>query len=193
MPVPVRRHLASINGSGRPHIKSHQAPRNLLNSGPRRAETPLVSTRYCPTCATEVEDADGYCLLGHTLRVSAITESMDELRADVDHYFTAARAELASISGRGSGAPQGPPAPPSPNGRPNPAPTAPPPPPPSNASEAELPSVWQALEHEIAGTEGLESGDPISMFAPAPRMDWGPDRPAVFRRPAFRRPSRASA
>jgi len=54
-------------------------------------------------------------------------------------------------------------------------------------------SVWQAFEHELAGARGIESGDPISMFAPAPRMDWGPERSALLKRPSFRRPSGASA
>jgi hypothetical protein len=167
-----------------------------------------VSTRFCPTCATEVEDADGFCLLGHSLKFSAITDSMDELRADVDHAFAAARAEIASLNGRGSAAtaapgvapPRGaqrPPAPPVPTGRPangSSAPTAPPPPPPTNVSEATMPSVWQALEHELAGDEPIETGDPISLFAPSPRMDWGPDRPSLLRRSTFlRRPSGASA
>ena len=56
-----------------------------------------------------------------------------------------------------------------------------------------MPSVWQAFEHELAGADPIESGDPISMFAPSPRMDWGPEKPSVFRRPTLRRPSGASA
>ena len=173
---------------------------NLLNSPPLRAEIPLVSTRYCPTCATEVEDADGFCLLGHSLRVSAITDSMDELRAEVDHAFATARAELAAMNGRGPAASQAPaqrpPAPPGPAGRPESGPStppSPPPPPPTNSDETTMPSVWQAFEHELAGAEPIESGDPISMFAPSPRMDWGPEKTARFRRPTLRRPSGASA
>ena len=196
----MRRHL--VSGLARmppvqplPGVTLYREPRgNLLNSAPLRAENPLVSTRYCPTCATEVEDADGFCLLGHSLRVAPITDSMDELRAEVDHAFAAARAELASINGRGSraSAPR-PPAPPAPTGRPESGPTAPPPPPPSNYSETAMPSVWQAFEHELAGAQGIESGDPISMFAPSPRMDWGPERPSLLKRSTFRRPSGASA
>jgi hypothetical protein len=133
---------------------------------------------------------------------------MDELRAEVDHAFAAARAEIASLNGRVSAAkvtpsaapPQGaqrPPAPPAPTGRPangSTAPTTPPPPPPTNVSEATMPSVWQAFEHELADVEPIETGDPISLFAPSPRMDWGPDRASLLRRSSFlRRPSGASA
>ena len=190
----MRRHLG-----GR---KAHVGLETSLNSAPPHAETPDVSTRHCPTCATEVEDADGFCLLGHSLRVAPITDSMDELRAEVDLAFAAARAELASINGPSSAAPgphgaaQRPPAPPAPTGRPGSGPSGPPSPPPPPAAdfdESTLPSVWQAFEHELAGAEAIESGDPISMFAPSPRMDWGPERSSLLKRSSFRRPSGASA
>jgi len=57
-----------------------------------------------------------------------------------------------------------------------------------------MPTMWQAFEDELAGTRPIESADPISQFAPSPRMDWGPERPGLLRRSTFqRRPSGASA
>jgi hypothetical protein len=53
-------------------------------------------------------------------------------------------------------------------------------------------TVWDDLD-----TKALTPDDPIASFAPAPRMDWGPDRSVLsrleglFHRPP--RPSRASA
>jgi hypothetical protein len=121
-------------------------------------------TRFCPSCHTEVEARDGFCLLGHPLRLEAPTSSISELRAEVDKAFEDARAEIATVlitevpgMPVQVGAVTQPPV----------APAAPPPPPPP-ASRFE--SVWQ--EQEAAQTE--TSSDPIIAFAPPPRMDWGP-------------------
>lgn len=119
-------------------------------------------TRFCPSCHTEVEACDGFCLLGHPLRLEAPTSSISELRAEVDKAFEDARAEIATvlvteIPGRPvyAGAVT------------EPVPSSsPPPPPPASRFE----SVWQKLE----AAEPERSSDPIIAFAPPPRMDWGP-------------------
>jgi len=167
----------------------------FLNPAGARAETLNVNTRYCPTCAVEVEDADGFCLLGHSLRAAPVTVSMEEFRAGADQAFAAALAEPAN-NGRSPAPntppPNGarrPPAPPAQNGR-----HSPPPPPTATTTEHTMPTMWQAFEDELAGTRPIESADPISQFAPSPRMDWGPERPGLLRRSSFqRRPSGASA
>jgi hypothetical protein len=129
----------------------------------------MTTTRYCTTCAAEVEDAGGYCMLGH--RLAPAGPSPYDLRSEADDAYAAVRDQLATLLSDG----------PSPS-----VPTPPPPPPPAE------PSVWDALD-----TEALKGDDPITSFAPAPRMDWGPDRnvlarfEGLFNRP--QRPSRASA
>jgi hypothetical protein len=141
--------------------------REGLNRAPPRADSlpEMTTTRYCTTCAAEVEDAGGFCMLGH--RLAPAVPSIDEFQSEFEGAFEEARAQISG---------------------PTPAvPTPPPPPPPS-----QRPSVWDELDDEP-----VEATDPITSFAPAPRMDWGPDRnvlsrvEGLFNRP--QRPSRASA
>src|SRR5687768_14756400 len=60
-----------------------------------------MTERYCPKCATDVEDVCGFCLLGHDLTLRPITEaqSMDDLRAEVDRAFEEARSQVAAVTG----------------------------------------------------------------------------------------------
>ncbi|MGH2825945.1 MAG: hypothetical protein ACRDKF_03130 [Actinomycetota bacterium] len=59
-------------------------------------------------------------------------------------------------------------APPPPPPPPAPLKTPPPPPPAPGAK-----TVWDVLER--AGMEATETNDPIAAFAPASRMNWGPE------------------
>jgi hypothetical protein len=116
-------------------------------------------TRFCPSCHTEVEARDGHCLLGHPLRLEAPVSSISELRAEVDKAFEDARAEIAAVlvtEVPGHAVLTGV------------APGSMPPPPPPPASRFE--SVWRELE----AAEPERPSDPITAFAPPPRMDWGP-------------------
>jgi hypothetical protein len=181
-----------------------------------------MSVRFCPTCHADVEDTGGFCLLGHSLRVAPIIDSLDEVVADLNQAFANARAEFAQIGGR-STAPEAPPrvapAPPPIHSAPvvpAPAPAAPaaaaaldeaapapttvsaqpvPPPPsaPRTSRDSEAATVWTAFGEELDVAEAPKASDPISMFAPSPRMDWGPERAAILRRPRLRRPARATA
>ena len=107
-----------------------------------------MSERFCPRCNAEVEDTGGYCLLGHSLRVSAPADSLAALRAEVDLAFEEARVQVAHALGD----------------------AAPPPPPPPVTATVPL---YPRIEEAQAPSHGT---DPITDFAPAPRMDWGPDR-----------------
>lgn len=124
-----------------------------------------MAQRFCSRCGTDVEDVGGFCLLGHRLAVEAAISSLGDLRVEVDKAFEEARMQVANALATASGHPSAPP---------------PPPPPPGHVAgpieEATRPSVWSALEdcHEAPG-------DPIVAFAPAPRMDWGPQRKARWR------------
>ena len=148
-----------------------------------------MANRFCNHCGTDVEDAGGFCLLGHPLRHQAPVTPMNELRTEVDQAFEEARTQVThALRGSRDAAimnhpVQGPPA------RPAPAPqrvavgvgaatatraraSAPPPPPPPPPPPAPLKrSVW-----DLASQPAPDGPDPIASFSPAPRMDWGPER-----------------
>jgi hypothetical protein len=134
-----------------------------------------MAERYCPSCGTDVEDAGGFCLLGHPLRLQAMTdaETLTDLRTEVSKAFEDARVQVEEALGEIET-------------------TVPPPPPPSvrqatsrNDAELDDPAtpvssydeLWRAFEEEAARGE-----DPITAFAPPPRMDWGPERSRRRRR-----------
>jgi hypothetical protein len=122
-----------------------------------------MTQRFCPLCATEVQDVGGYCRLGHRLRLDPPQASLGELRDEVDRAFgeaelVAAQASAGVTSTRtGRGPAPSPAQPPT-----RPAPPARPAPP----------------ESRPTARRGLSApSDPITNFAPPPRMDWGPERP----------------
>jgi hypothetical protein len=130
----------------------------------------MMTLRFCPTCATEVQDAGGFCMLGHWL--GSDTSPLDGSPSDIDRAFGAFASQSVGTGARPSG-PRTPP---------------PPPPPPSKPAA----TVWDDLDDA-----SLSPNDPITSFAPAPRMDWGPTRSLLSRVEALlnrsHRPSRASA
>jgi hypothetical protein len=171
-----------------------------------------MAQRFCSRCNAEVEDAGGYCLLGHDLRLEAPVDSLKALRAEVNRTFDEARRELADVMAPAAVlAPEldaGPPKldllPPSPRvvaeepsrrpapvrldealvveGHPGDA---------REWADARSPeetsqelggshTVWEGLDEAPA----LKPGDPITTFAPSPRMDWGPRRSRFGRRRA---------
>lgn len=115
-----------------------------------------MTQRFCPLCATEVQDVGGYCRLGHRLRLEPPQASLGELRDEVDRAFgevglVAARASAGVASTRTG---------------PRPAPSS------------SQPPTRPAPESRPSARRGLSaSSDPITAFAPPPRMDWGPERP----------------
>ena len=117
-----------------------------------------MTIRYCPSCKNEVEAREGYCLLGHPLRLEAPTASLKELRDEVERAFKAAQAEIDAtvVVTEVPGEPV----------------QAPPPPPPASAPASRFQLVWEQLE----AAEPASPSDPITAFAPPPRIDWGPSR-----------------
>ena len=118
-----------------------------------------MALRFCPTCAGDVDSTDGFCRLGHSVRLLAPVQSLAEFRAEED----GSRAAPSSSTSEG-----------------------PPPPPHSDApveGEGRFGRLWRAQ----GGGTALDNSDPITAFAPYPRMDWGPDRFYGFRRLMTRR------
>jgi hypothetical protein len=56
-----------------------------------------MTHRFCTRCQAEVEDAGGFCLLGHSLRLEAATDSLSALRAEVNRTFDEAREQLHEV------------------------------------------------------------------------------------------------
>ena len=110
---------------------------------------------WCPVCESEVVDAEGFCVLGH------------RLLGDDPSYRGSSTRPTPTVT-----AAAGPPPPPP---RPRSQEVAPP----TQVVTAMAPArqVFRALE----GSVELERGDPITAFAPAPIMDWGPSENRVRR------------
>jgi hypothetical protein len=134
--------------------------------------------RYCKLCDGDVEDVGGYCLLGHPLRLDAPIPSVAEMRDEISRAL--GEANLESIL-----APTSEPLTEEPLGQPDPfngdSDYRPVPPPPPEIR----PTVWESLEIDAPAT-----ADPITAFAPPPRMDWGPERSGLKARNPLRRRSR---
>ena len=117
-----------------------------------------MTHRYCPTCASEVEEVDGFCFLGHPLKLHADPATLTELREEVERAFDDAEpAPEGALVGVAAGPAPAP-------GAQRPAASTPArasSPPASSASARPRPAI----------------DDPIAAFAPPPRMDWGPESP----------------
>ena len=135
-----------------------------------------MAERYCPSCGTDVEDAGGFCLLGHPLRLQPMTdaETLTDLRAEVDKAFEDAKVQVEEALGEIDI--NVPPPPPGPRSKVAPS---------TGAQELDQPGtpvrayddLWKGFEAEAA-----RGDDPITAFAPPPRMDWGPERSKLRRR-----------
>jgi hypothetical protein len=139
-------------------------------------------TRFCPTCGTDVEDVGGFCMLGHSLKVSAPSATLGALRAEVDAAFEEAKLQVAAVLGASQLNPA--PASPAPSPRPaleplrvaEPGPVAKVPPPPPPATIARIDT------QPIVVPPPANGSDPITAFSPPPHMDWGPQRKRFGRR-----------
>jgi hypothetical protein len=127
-----------------------------------------MTHRYCPTCASEVEEVDGFCFLGHPLKLHADPATLTELREEVERAFAdtepAPERALVGVGVRPAPAPR---AQPSAGAAPGAQPPAAAPP----ARESSPPASPASPRPRPA------IDDPIAAFAPPPRMDWGPESP----------------
>ena len=130
-----------------------------------------MDLRFCPRCRADVEDAGGFCLLGHRLPVDT-ADPMANLRAEVDKAFEQVQIDVATTLKA----------------------TVPPPPPARPAESAEDVPIWQQLRgddrevaeemratsrkvyEELSFDEEVSRNDPIIAFSPSPRADWGPEK-----------------
>lgn len=144
-----------------------------------------MSTRSCVECAAPLQPTDEFCILGHRASVE-VGDDLAELRAKVNQAFEFAESQLqlltadvplepevAPVSVAAEPAPlsiqASAPAVPAPARR-----LAPPPPPPPLAPQ---------LFSPLPTADADRADDPITAFAPAARLDWGPEKT---------RPSRAA-
>ena len=109
----------------------------------------MSSKTYCNRCAAEVENAGGYCLLGH--RLSALAPpppppppEMADLRQAVAEVFEEAADKLVA--------------------------------PEAGSAESRYVSSIDRTWAELENAPAPAADDPINTFAPPPRMDWGPRR-----------------
>lgn len=121
-----------------------------------------MSIRSCATCGAPLRLADEVCALGHLVLEVPPEQTVEgppgdrselaELRAKVNEAFVVAESQLQLLTAKVE-APAAPSAPPPP----------PPPPPPQ-------------LFTPLPGAEADRVDDPITAFAPAARLDWGPEK-----------------
>jgi hypothetical protein len=151
-----------------------------------------MAVRYCPRCDAEVEDLGGYCMLGHSMKLTPITELVElrDLKAEVDKAFADAELEVASVIASVTGEMEAVASGPAPStvGPALQKPPPPPPPPPERfevfedvdeAAKERYASFWKTIDEDPEPS----ASDPITAFAPSPRMDWGPEgKPAKRRR-----------
>ena len=128
-----------------------------LNHRALRTEELQMTHRYCPTCASEVEEVDGFCFLGHPLKLHAAPASLSELRDEVERAFAdtepAPERALVGVAARTAAAP-----------------------PRAQAPAAAAPArVSSPPASSVSPGPRPALDDPIAAFAPPPRMDWGPE------------------
>ena len=156
-----------------------------------------MATAHCSTCDAEVESIDGVCLLGHP---AGERSRLDDLRAEVDRAFEAASREVAAVlTGEIPVVPKAEPVrqatEPLRLDTPVLSETRVQTPVPQRPAEQIAPTTWQAQPApppppggrlDVAGMweKANQPGndDPINAFAPAPRLDWGPEAKKGLRR-----------
>lgn len=175
-----------------------------------------MTTRFCTRCETDVQDAGGYCLLGHPLALKPLDASLSDLRAEIDQAFEDARLEVAAVvSGTEITQPMRvvsktpPPPPPRANvAPPRPRRVGPPPPPPPRAPRRvvaqpvqPVPEPQAPVEPEEMDRETLQpAAEAVALEAPAvpqvpeafvPTAPHVPERPTAPRAPELPEPKAA--
>jgi hypothetical protein len=136
-----------------------------------------MTLRYCSRCAGEVEDAGGFCLLGHRLSLEPLIPPLAQMRGEVARALGAPRVEVLGADGVPKAA--------DPyrmaaerarieiSGTPGTERQA------SASREADpqrSPTVWEVLQEAISDPPE----DPMAAFSPPSRMDWGPQERTKF-------------
>ena len=125
-----------------------------------------MELRFCPRCRADVEDAGGFCLLGHRFPV-ADADPIADLRAQVDNAFSKVQLEVAAVFET------------------EPASDVPTPAPSSLYEELaeddgevaeEMRVTSRKVYEELAFDAPVSRTDPIIAFSPSPRADWGPEK-----------------
>jgi hypothetical protein len=118
-----------------------------------------MAIRYCPKCQANVQETGGFCLLGHRVALDPLSAPLDELRAE------SAKGEAAKPDAA----------------NPEQEPV-------SNVTPARRRPVVVERRRPVPDKSSEEpehaENDPITEFAPPPRMDWGPRRPSLSLRPS---------
>jgi hypothetical protein len=158
-------HNRRVGGSSPPAATSFDPG---LNQRALRTEDLRMTHRYCPTCASEVEEVDGFCFLGHPLKLHADPASLTELREEVERAFERTEPPperaLVGVAARAAAASRTQPSAAAASGAPRPAAATP--------ARGSSPSASSASPRPRPALD-----DPIAAFAPPPRMDWGPESP----------------
>ena len=126
-----------------------------------------MELRFCPRCRADVEDAGGYCLLGHPFpedRVDAIAD----LRAEVNDAFSKLEkvvetdhAVLQAVENDLYSELKD-----------------------DDEVTAAMKATSMSLYEELSSDdeEPISRNDPIVAFSPSPRAEWGPERGRRSRR-----------
>ena len=126
-----------------------------------------MDLRFCPRCRADVEDAGGFCLLGHRLPTTT-TDPIADLRVEVNKAFEKVQVEVTQkVADDKVSEPV--------------------------ENPTDIP-VWQQLRgddremaeemratsrkvyEELSLDEEVSRTDPIIAFSPSPRADWGPEK-----------------
>ena len=141
----------------------------------------MMTLKYCPRCRADVEDAGGFCLLGHRFPEKN-EDPIADLRAEVDRAFKKVQLDISHVfedkleelipEPTGSIYEQlKADEPVAASGRPLTDQEA------AEDIVASRRDLWRALSDDAP----VERDDPILSFSPSPRMEWGPGKSRLRR------------
>ena len=122
-----------------------------------------MTLRYCPRCRADVEDAGGFCLLGHTFPRES--DPVAALRAEVDGAFKKVQGDISKVFDEKLAEPL-----PAPAGGVYEQLKA------DSDVVDELVQSRRAVWEQLSEDAPVERDDPILSFSPSPRVEWGPER-----------------
>ena len=114
-----------------------------------------MAQRFCPHCSADVEVQDGFCLLGHSVKLVLPAESLTNFRAELEQAaaMPSDRAEDPFLPTPEVEAPHEP------------------------VALSRFGALWESKSNEEPG----RGADPIAAFSPYPHMNWGPTRGSGLR------------